>query len=92
MEQEELFVEEGEPNESPPEDPGEDETAVKSDVEEALEILLGVEQETEKTITEGVRKAAKTKAQVITLADRARAFRARIEALEAEMEARNETK
>ena len=90
MDERELILEEGEVNESPPESPGEDETAVKSDVEEALEILLGVEQETVQTA--GIRKAAKAKAQPVTLADRARAFRARIDALEAEKEARNESK
>ena len=88
MEEQEMFVEEGDPNEAPPEKPGEDIVAVKSDAETALEILLGVETEQ----TTGVRTEAKAKAQTVTLADRARAFRARIDALEAEMEVRNENK
>ena len=92
MDDRELILEEGEVNESPPEAPGEDETAVKSDVEEALEILLGVEQAAEIPVTAGIRKASRAKAHPVTLADRARAFRARIDALEAEREVRNESK
>lgn len=88
--EEEYTLEEAEYEEASPEEPEEIVIAEKSEVETALEILLGVEPEQEQTT--GVRKQTRAKAQPVTLADRARAFRARIEALEAEMEVRNETK